>query len=359
MTTSIASLHYHRQVYIAFIAAAVLTSTFFSGSAALAFSTTTSSTSSERGSTTSSSIINMADDSNMAERYDDLAARALDAYRDHRGSGHDGALWIACVGGPGAGKTTTAKAVVERIHALATKDETDTAGATSSAAAAVAIPMDGYHYTQAELAKRARPRDDSGGMNRRGAPWTFDARKLAADLAEAKRSGRGSLSEYCREISDPVPDAIQLDGQHSIIIVEGNYLLLGSLEAELDTADGKDAKWGTNLYDAVVVQECEWGGTCKALDCPIPIGDEIRRWSDVTSLFDEFWFIAPPGDGVSEQRRRLIERSLQTWTDAKTEAWGGGTSREAATRRADFNDVRNARLVDCCRQYADVQVDSI
>lgn len=89
-----------------------------------------------------------------------------------------------------------------------------------------------------------------------------------------------------------------------------------------------------------------------------PIGDEIRRWKDVTSLFDESWFIAPP-EGVREQRRRLIERSLQTWTSEKTEAWGGGTAREAATCRADFNDVRNARLVDCCRQYADVQVDSI
>lgn len=282
----------------------------------------------------------------MKQTYDDLAKRALDAYRDQCGSGHNGSLWIACVGGPGAGKTTTAAAVVERLCAMTNDDN-----------CAVAVPMDGYHYTKADLRKRSRPDDESRGMNRRGAPWTFDAQNLAVDLAEAKRSGKGSLAEYCREISDPIPGAISLDGQHKIIIVEGNYLLLGSLENEVD---GKSAVAGTNLYDVVtsIGQECEWDGTCKGLDCPTPIGDEIRRWKDVTSLFDESWFIAPP-EGVREQRRRLIERSLQTWTSEKTEAWGGGTAREAATRRADFNDVRNARLVDCCRQYADVQVDSI
>jgi hypothetical protein len=284
-------------------------------------------------------------DSNMKQTYGDLAKRALEAYRDHRGSGHNGALWIACVGGPGAGKTTTAAAVAERLRAT-----------TNDASSAVAIPMDGYHYTKVELGDRAAPDDESRGMNRRGAPWTFDAQKLSVDLVAAKTSGRGSLSEYCREISDPIPGTISLD-EHKIILVEGNYLLLGCLVAELDDG-GKSAISGTNLYDAVVGKECEWGGTCKGLDCPTPIGDEIRRWRDVTSLFDECWFIAPP-EGVGEQRRRLIERSLQTWTPEKTEAWGGGTAREAATRRADFNDVRNARLVDCCRQYADVQIDSI
>ena len=80
MTTSIAAIYYHRQVYIAFIAAAVLASTFFPGSTALAFSTTTTSSgSSARGSISITSSINMADDSNMISTYDDLAARALAA----------------------------------------------------------------------------------------------------------------------------------------------------------------------------------------------------------------------------------------------------------------------------------------
>lgn len=255
-----------------------------------------------------------------------------------------------CLDIAGAGKTTLANAVVERIREISSSDSTCIGDA-------VVIPMDGYHYTKEQLSELAQPNDKSKGMNRRGAPWTFDAPALASDLAKAKKLGRGSLSDYDRNISDPVPNAIRVDERHNIFLVEGNHLLLGCLEAELDE-DGKQARPGTNLYQSVTSTECSWDGACKALECPVPIGDEIRRWKSVSSLFDEAWFIAPPG-GVEEQRRRLIERSLRTWTPEKTEAWGGGTDREAATRRADFNDVRNARLVDCCRLYADVVVDSI
>lgn len=288
-------------------------------------------------------------DTNMEQTYDDLARRAIEAYKNDRGSGRNNALWIACVGGPGAGKSTLANAVAERIREISRfSDCVDDA---------VAVPMDGYHFTKAELSELAQPDDKSRGMNRRGAPWTFNAPALASDLTEAKKVGKASLSEYDRKISDPVPDAIKVDEHYNIFLVEGNYLLLGCLEAELDE-DGKSAKPLTNLHDSVTGTECPWEGACKALDCPVPIGDEIRRWKGVSSLFDEAWFIAPPG-GVEEQRRRLIERSLDTWTAEKTETWGGGTDREAATRRADFNDVRNARLVECCRQYADIIVDSV
>mmetsp|Transcript_29604 Transcript_29604/g.65202 ORF Transcript_29604/g.65202 Transcript_29604/m.65202 type:complete len:334 (-) Transcript_29604:55-1056(-) len=290
-------------------------------------------------------------DVNMEQTYDDLARRAIEAYKSNQGSGRDNALWIACVGGPGAGKTTLAKAVAGRIRDIISSSS------SSIDDIAVAIPMDGYHYTKDELAQLAQTDDNSKGMNRRGAPWTFNAPTLASDLAEAKRNGKGSLSEYDREISDPVPNAIEVDEHHQIFLVEGNYLLLGCLEAELDK-DGKTPKSETNLYETVLGTECPWEGTRKGLDCPVPIGDEIRRWKGIQSLFDETWFVAPPG-GVEEQRRRLIERSLKTWTPEKTEAWGGGTDREAAMRRADFNDVRNAWLVDCCRQYADVVVASV
>lgn len=290
-------------------------------------------------------------DANMEQTYDDLARRAMDAYKNNNGSGRDNSLWIACAGGPGAGKTTLANAVAKRIRDISSSSS------STNIDDAVTIPMDGYHYTKAELAQLAQPDDESKGMNRRGAPWTFNAPALASDLANAKKKGKGSLSGYDRQISDPVPNAIKVDGHNNIFLVEGNYLLLGYLEAELDK-DGKTPKPQSSLCETVLGTECPWEGTCKALDCPVPIGNEIRRWKGITSLFDEAWFIAPPG-GVEEQRRRVIARSLNTWTPEKTVAWGGGTDREAATRRADFNDVRNARLVDCCHQYADVVVDSV
>ena len=175
---SMSTISLRWQLYFSFIAV-LLATVSLSDCTVLAFSTTGSGTFASSCSSSSSSSSNMKD-ANMKQTYDDLAKRALDAYRDQCGSGHNGSLWIACVGGPGAGKTTTAAAVVERLCAMTNDDN-----------CAVAVPMDGYHYTKADLRKRSRPDDESRGMNRRGAPWTFDAQNLAVDLAEAKKERQG------------------------------------------------------------------------------------------------------------------------------------------------------------------------
>jgi len=191
--------------------------------------------------------------------------------------------------------------------------------------------------------------DGSGGISRRGAPWTFDPEALSADLAEAKKSGKASLPDYDRALSDPVGDVVSIDPSHAIVLVEGIYLLLGLLEEELE---GDQPRNGSNL-----------GAACADLRCPFPIGPQIRRWKATAELWDETWFVSPPDNGeetpLEIQTKRIVERSLETWTKAKTESWGGGTDREAAIRRAEFNDVRNARLIHCCRDYADLIVDSI
>lgn len=75
------------------------------------------------------------------------------------------------------------------------------------------------------------------------------------------------------------------------------------------------------------------------------------------ALWDQTYFIEPPC-GFDENKRRLVERSLKTWTPAKTELWGGGTAREAATRRVEMNDALNARLVNCCKPYATHIIES-
>ena len=257
-------------------------------------------------------------DKDMQETYDMLAERAVTALRDKKTNGS--ALWIGLVGGPGSGKTTLADAVVDRIQNLGVD--------------AIAVPMDGYHYSKAELAER------DFKMSRRGAPWTFDAEKLWRDLSEAKENGSAGLPGYSREISDPVPDQVRLEPKHKIVLVEGNYLLLGSLLPEVDVD-------GSGLMEAA-----------SDMECPRSLKEEIERWKPVTELWDETWFIAPAG-GFEEQRSRLIERGLATWTPAKTEAYGGGTDREAATRKVEYNDSKNAKLVNCCRSYADIAIDSV
>ncbi len=304
-------------------------------------------------STSSSKII---PDAGMAATYNRLAQRAIDLYNSGKGTGLDGRCWIGIAGGPGAGKSTLAAAVAEKICNLQVKlagnnDKDTEKNNKSPAIQAIAIPMDGYHFTRKDLANVAKALgDDDGtqGMSRRGAPWTFDAKNLAKDLATAKATGKASLPEYDRKLSDPVPNAVTVEESHQIILVEGNYLILGLLGAEVDPETNSPLA-GSLLENG-----------CSDLLCPIPIGEEILRWRDAAALWDETWFVAPPGrDAVETQRDRIIERSLETWNPSKTKAWGGSTDREAAVKRAEFNDVRNAKLVECCRSYADLIIDSI
>ena len=140
---------------------------------------------------------------------------------------------------------------------------------------------------------------------------------LEADfLADARRTGRcDAWPTYSRELSDPVEGGVVLSSDDAIVLCEGNYLLLGKLD-----------------------------------------GAEAERWRPLD--FDESWFVRPQG-GVPEQRDRVVERHLETWTEEKTAAWGAATAREGAEKRADANDVPNAYLVDRCRSFACLEVESL
>mmetsp|Transcript_154977 Transcript_154977/g.496707 ORF Transcript_154977/g.496707 Transcript_154977/m.496707 type:complete len:300 (-) Transcript_154977:288-1187(-) len=259
-------------------------------------------------------------DAAMQPTYARLAARAAEAASKLPAGGR---WWCAIAGGPGAGKSTLAEAVAEvceKQHGVPT----------------AVLPMDGFHYSRAELA-RLDPPDAPRFLPRRGAPHTFNAAGLAEALASAKASGEAEqLPMYSRELSDPVPGGAVLSPDDRIVLVEGNYLLLGAL-----------------LRDAQALEE-------SAADFPdIPsLADEAARWAPLLALFDEAWFVAPPG-GVATQRERLVARHLQTWSDAKTAAWGASTAEEGAAKRTDFNDVPNARLIELCRAHADLVIDSV
>lgn len=206
--------------------------------------------------------------------YEALAQRCIDSLDT------TSRLWIGIAGGPGAGKSTVAEAVQEFL-------ERDFGVPTA------VLPMDGFHYSRTQL-RELDPPDASHLLKVRGAPQTFDAESFVEAMAAAKRDGQASLPAYSRELSDPIEDVISLNNSHRVVLVEGNYLFLGFLET-----------------------------------------DEGGRWRDLCDLFDQRWFVrARGGVGVrdvleptrtstQEQRRRLVMRHLQTWTEAKTRSVGG------------------------------------
>lgn len=58
-------------------------------------------------------------------------------------------------------------------------------------------------------------------------------------------------------------------------------------------------------------------------------------------IWDDKWYLDIP-EPVLE--RRLVDRDLQHWDSAKVERFGNG--REGAIKKAESNDLKNARWVD-------------
>lgn len=149
--------------------------------------------------------------------YKDLAKRVIHLYDVNKDSLRNGQLFIAIAGGPGSGKSTLAYEVAKRIN-VRLKEGT-----------AVALPMDGFHYSRSELKKMA---NEEGSvytydelLKRRGAPWTFNAQACIRAFREAREKGTAKLPIYDRSVSDPVPDSVCLERTHTIVLLEGNYLL--------------------------------------------------------------------------------------------------------------------------------------
>ena len=105
--------------------------------------------------------------------------------------------WVAIGGGPGSGKTTLANEICSRLNEI-NPDST------------IVIPMDGWHIPKEKLIEQF----GTESMRRRGAPWTFDFNLMYKQLTAAKVKGEASLPIYSREISDPVPNKVNLQQFH-------------------------------------------------------------------------------------------------------------------------------------------------
>ncbi|PYH89646.1 P-loop containing nucleoside triphosphate hydrolase protein [Aspergillus ellipticus CBS 707.79] len=213
--------------------------------------------------------------------------RLASAIRNRAIAHHKSRFLVAIADIPGSGKTTVAK---EMARLLNESLETKTA----------LLSMDGFHLLRAALNQLADPKLAS---IRRGAPWTFDLSRLldfvcrlrvwADGMPLATSSSHSWSAEdvlrapaFDHEAKDPVEDEITITPDASIIILEGNYLLL----------------------------------------------DE-PGWRDLKRLFDYCIFIDAD---LEDARARVAKRHVQA---------GIEPTLEDGFRRVDSNDYLNALLI--------------
>lgn len=174
---------------------------------------------------------------------------------------------LAVAGAPGAGKST----VCERLLA----------DAAARGVPCAVVPMDGWHLAHSTLERL-------GMALVKGAPHTFDAAGFVALVRRLRTQQVDDPTiwapEFRREIEDAVAGAVEVRGDHRLVIVEGNYLLL----------------------------------------------DE-SPWNELASLFDSAWMLRPD--------ERLRQERLMT----RHERYG--RSAEAAREHTLGSDEANARRV--------------
>jgi pantothenate kinase len=195
---------------------------------------------------------------------------------------------IGLVGLPGSGKSTLAAKLVDAVN--------ERTNSTIASPMAVALSMDGFHLTKAVLAQFADP---AAALARRGSPWTFDPAGLADKLQQLRNNPTESTTwpDFQHGVGDPVADAISVNPDAKLIIVEGLYLL--------------HREHGWNL----------------------------------AGLLDECWYLDTSMDVSME---RLVKRHMASW----------GFSREQALDRLALNDRLNADIVLQSRELADRLVEA-
>lgn len=122
----------------------------------------------------------------------------------------DERVLLGITGEPGAGKSTLAASLLEQLDS----DK------------AVVLPMDGYHLAGVELERLGR-------THRKGAIDTFDAHGFVHTLERiARQCGPGDAvpeavyaPAFDRGLEEPIAGAVAVRADHSVVIVEGNYLL--------------------------------------------------------------------------------------------------------------------------------------
>ncbi|KAJ3448370.1 kinase-related protein [Anaeramoeba flamelloides] len=182
---------------------------------------------------------------------------------------------LGICGIPGSGKTTLSELLKDRIN------EVNGDNFCSR------LAMDGFHHTKDYLRQMPDPVEM---FKRRGSPITFNVDLFYSKLQEIKgldaENGEVLYPTFEHEIQDPVQDDLVVSNKNRILIIEGNYLALN-----------------------------------------------LPKWRDVSSLFDNLWFLNIPIETAMERvairhvKAKICKDMMESWI------------------RTNYNDRKNAQLI--------------
>ncbi|MCZ4098219.1 MULTISPECIES: nucleoside/nucleotide kinase family protein [Streptomyces] len=188
---------------------------------------------------------------------------------------------LGMAGAPAAGKSTLARRLVGGVNARLGADM------------AAYVPMDGFHLSNAQLARLGR-------AGRKGAPDTFDVDGYVQLLRRLRSSHERPVyvPEFDRRLEEPIAAGLVVLPQVRLIVTEGNYL-----------------------------------------------ADDGPGWEAVRDLLDELWFVDAP---QAVRERRLLRRHIRGGrSEPEAHAFIASSERPNADRveaaRANCNRVVTTR----------------
>ena len=123
-----------------------------------------------------------------------------------------------------------------------------------------------------------------------------------------KCPGEAVLPSFDHGVGDPVPDNVQVIPQNKIVLVEGNYLLLGECTGL--------PSWVCPFVAALTLMNCH---------------ADVPPWDQLKNIFDETWYI---DCNIDAAMQRVLERQI-----------GHGRSADTAKWRVENNDRKNAMMI--------------